>query len=250
MPTPVTHLALAEEILRKNDLSSFTRRLLNQQRGSFLLGCTAPDVQTVSQQPRDETHFYTLPRTSDRPAYETLFAAHPALARPGSFSPERVAFIAGYIAHLLLDELWLDDVFLRYFWDARAARRERVFLHNVLRTWMDRQDRERLDDSVAVALQSPRPQGWLPFVGDEHLLAWRDWLIEQLGSGRGMQTAEVFAKRMGVPQAEMEELLKSPQRMEERVFCRIPRAALESFRKIGYVHNTSLIDWYVGQSAG
>jgi hypothetical protein len=246
MPTPITHLAQAGEILRRDDLPTATRRLLIQQRGPFLLGHTAPDVQTVSRQPRDETHFYAIPRVSDRPAYETLFAAYPTLARAEALPPAQAAFIAGYIAHLLLDELWLDDIFLRYFRGGWGTRRERAFLHNVLRTWMDARDQQRLNSGVVTALQKAEPQGWLPFVSDEHLRAWRDWLIEQLGPGRSLQTAQVFAQRMGVPEAEMEAVLRSPQQMEERVFSRVPRAALQSFHDTGYERSVVLISRYIG----
>ncbi len=154
MPTPIQHLALAEGVLRGGDLLPAMHALLMQQRGPFLLGHTAPDVQTVSGQAREETHFYAIPRTTERPAHETLFAAHPALARAEALPPPQAAFVAGYIAHLLLDELWLDEVFFRYFAGQEwGTRRERSFLHNVLRTWMDRQDLQRLDGSVTAALR-------------------------------------------------------------------------------------------------
>jgi len=245
MPTPVMHLTLAEEILHGDALAPAVRRLLIQQRGPFLLGHTAPDVQTISGQRRDETHFYTIPRTTDRPAHETLFATYPVLACAEALLPAQAAFIAGYIAHLLLDELWLTDIFLRYFWQEWGTRCERLFLHNVLRTWMDREDQQRLDGSVAAVLREAKPQGWLPFVSDEHLRAWRDWLIEQLGPGRSVQTAEVFARRMGVSVVEVEAVLSSPQQMEERVFRHIPRAALQSFHDVGYVRSVALINWYI-----
>ena len=248
------HLALAEQIIREDALPPAIRCLLTQQRGPFLLGHTAPDVQTVSGQRRDETHFYSIPRTSDRPAHEALFAAHPALARAELLPPAQAAFVAGYIAHLLLDELWLDDVFLHYFWqDVGTHRtepwaevlRERIFPHNVLRTWMDRQDQQRLNGSVVTVLQGTEPQGWLPFVSDEHLRLWRDWLVGQIGPGGSVQTAEVFAQRMGVPVAEVEAVLRSPQQMEERVFRHIPRAALRSFHDTGYARSVALVDWYI-----
>jgi hypothetical protein len=256
MPTPIMHLALAEEILRGDDLPPATRRLLTQQRGPFLLGNTAPDVQTVSGQTRDATHFYSIPRTlslrgeRSNPAHEALFAAHPRLAHAELLPLARVAFVAGYIAHLLLDELWLDDIFLRYFLPDWAPWRERAFLHNVLRTWMDRQDQQRLNGSVCTALRKAEPQGWLPFVNDEHLRAWRDWLIEQFGPGQGVQTAEVFAQRMGVPVAEVEAVLRSPRQMEERVFRHVPRAALQSFHDTGYERSVALVDWYIGELPG
>jgi len=248
------HLALAEEILRGDALPPAIRRLLLRQRGHFLLGHTAPDVQTVSGQTREETHFYTIPRVSPpasegiRPAYESLFAAHPVLARAESLPPSQAAFVAGYIAHLLLDELWLDAIFQRYFLPDWAPWRERSFSHNVLRTWMDRQDQQRLNGSIATALRKAEPQGWLPFVSDRHLRAWRDWLVEQLGPGRSVRTAEVFARRMGVSAVEMEAVLMSPQQMETRVFRHIPRAALQSFRDTGYERSVALIGWYIGIS--
>jgi hypothetical protein len=250
MPTPATHLSLAEEILCGDDLSPAVRRLLIQQRGPFLLGHTAPDVKTVSGQGRHESHFYTIPRTSDRPAYELLFNAHPLLARAESLPPPQAAFIAGYIAHLLLDEIWLDDIFRRYFLQDWGPLRERLFLHNVLRVWIDRRDQRRLNGSVAMALREAEPQDWLPFVSDEHLRAWRDWLVEQLSPGQRMQTAEVFAQRMGISAAEMEAVSRSPQQMAERVFCHIPRAALRSFHDTGYERSVVLMNWYIGTPSG
>ena len=245
MPTPIMHLALAEEILRGDALPPAVRRLLTRQRGPFLLGNTAPDIQTISGQTRDETHFYTIPPTSDVPAYETLFAAHPSLAHAERLPPAQAAFVAGYIAHLLLDELWLDDVFLHYFWRDWGTRRERMFLHNVLRTWMDARDQQQLDGNVATALRGVNPRDWLPFVSDEHLRTWRDWLVEQLEPGHTVQTAQVFARRMGVPAAEVEAVLSSPQQMEQRVFHHIPRSALQSFHDTGYERSVVLIKEYL-----
>ena len=248
MPTPVMHLALAEGILRGDILPSAIRRRLLEQRGPFLLGHTAPDVQTVSGQTREETHFYAIPRTTDRPAHEVLFATHPALTHAEALPPAQAAFVAGYVAHLVLDELWLDCIYFPYFrrqeW---GSRRERSFLHNVLRTWMDRQDQQQLNGSVVMALREANPQGWLPFVSDECLQAWRDWLVEQLGPGHSVQTAEVFAQRMGIPVVEVEAALRSPQQMEERVFRRIPQSVLQSFHDIGYERSVALISQYLGK---
>ena len=242
------HLALTEEILHGEEIPSATHRLLTEQRGPFLLGNTAPDVKTVSGQKREACHFYTIPRTSDRPAHETLFEAHPSLARAEVLSPPHAAFIAGYIAHLLLDELWLDEVFRRHFLRDWAPLRERLFLHNVLRTWADRQARQRLEDVVPAALRKAKPRRWLPFVKDEHLRTWRDWLIEQLSPGHPMRTAEVFAQRMGIAASELEAVARSPQQMEERVFRHFPQSALQSFHEKGYRHSVRLVGSYMGIS--
>jgi len=246
MPTPVMHLALADELLSGEDLPADVCRLLVARRGAFLLGNTAPDVQTVSGQSRFETHFYHVPRKTDVPAHEALFARYPYLADPQRLMPSHVAFLAGYLAHVLLDELWLEQIFLRYFekrpWSTRY---ERHFVHNVLRAWLDRRDQRRLDGELVTALKEAEPEGWLPFVDDAFLRRWRDWLVDQLRPGRHIETVEVFAQRMGVPPEEMEALLSSPQEMEERVFARVPRQALDAFQKEGYARTAVFITRYV-----
>ena len=253
MPTPVTHLALAERMLREGTLPVAARRFLSQQRGPFLLGHTAPDVQTISGQSREETHFYTLPPAPDEPgeehgpAHEKLLGAHPALADPASLPPERAAFVAGYIAHILVDDLWLYDIFLPYFRQGHAPWRERSFRHNVLRTWLDRGDHARLNGTVASSLRQAAPRGWLSFIQDEALQARRDWLVDQLGPGKQLQTAEVFAERMGRSALEIETVLRSPSQMEEHVFGHIPRATVRRYRDVAYSRSTQLIGSYVGR---
>jgi hypothetical protein len=239
------HLALAEDLLRGDDLPSTVKHLLMEHRGAFLLGHTAPDVKTVSGQCREESHFYTIPRTSQDPAYQALFTAYPGLLEAHQLPPAQAVFIAGYIAHLLLDEIWLDHIFQRYFLQEWGSLRERLFLHNVLRTWTDYRDQRRLKDSIALVLEDTSPQGWLPFVADEHLRTWRDWLIEQLSANQLMQTAEVFAQRMDLPAAAIKSVVKSPQQMEERIFSRIPRSALEAVQSEGYERSAALITAYI-----
>ncbi|MGD2177357.1 MAG: zinc dependent phospholipase C family protein [Anaerolineae bacterium] len=249
MPTPFTHLTLAEEMLRRHDLSIATRRHLTQQRGPFLLGHTAPDVKTVSGQRREACHFYTVPRTSDRPACDALFDAYPSLAHGDALPKPQAAFVAGYVAHLVVDEVWLDDVFRHYFLQDWAPLRERLFLHNVLRTWLDSRDQAKLNGKVVQALREVEPHEWLPFVDDGHLRAWRDWLVEQLSSAQRMQTAEVFARRMGIPAEEVQAVAQSPNQMEERVFRYFPRSALASFRETVYRRTITLVGSYMGRLA-
>jgi len=249
MPTPATHLALAQEMLRRNDLSPAARRLLKDQQGPFLLGHTAPDVKTVSGQERETSHFYTIPRTSDRPAYQALFDAHPELACADRLSTSQATFVAGYIAHLSLDELWLDEVFRRYFLQDWGPLRDRLFLHNVLRTWLDAQDRASLEETAVQELRQAELDHWLPFIEDEHLRTWRDWLIEQLAPGQTMETAAVFAERLGVQTADIEAVVQSPGQMEKRVFGHFPRYALHFFREQGYKDSVRIVDWYLGGPA-
>src|SRR5215813_4924376 len=203
MPTPFTHLATAADILAHPGLPPEPKAALLAELPAFLLGNTAPDVQTVSGQPREATHFFTVPLNGSGPAGPRLLARYPALAQHQVLPPAQAAFLAGYLAHLLFDQLWIRDIFEPNFGERPAWGdfRERLYLHNVLRASWDADDLARLAPSVAAVLPAAEPANWLPFVDDHHLRTWRDLLADQLNSGAG-RTVEVFARRMRAdPQA-------------------------------------------------
>ncbi len=246
MPTPVNHLLMAREVMEEGDLIAPARGLLRAQYGAFLLGHTAPDVQTVSGQRREETHFYTLPPSATTPGAQVLLETYPVLARAEFLQPAHAAFIAGYMAHLLADELWWWEVFHPFFgphagWDSWE---ERLFLHNVLRTWLDEQDQTRLNGQEVIILATVEPQGWLPFTRDEDLRAWRDDLVEQLQPGHRIRTAEVFAKRMGVPAEAVEAAAHSPERMAW-IFRHVPPEHLRFYREEVKRQSAELINRYL-----
>ena len=247
MPTPVNHLVLAQEMRASHRFSPPVNHFLEEEWGPFLLGNTAPDVQTVNGHARDATHFYTIPPTGKVAAYRTLLAVHPHLAHPTHLPPAHAAFVAGYLAHLLADEAWWHTIFHPFFgagaeWGTWP---ERIFLHNVLRTYIDRQDQARLDDGVDRDLARVEPHNWLPFTADGALCRWRDRLVEQLEPGHHIRTAEVFAARMKIPAAQIEEALASPEQME-RLFERLPCENLVAYRAHVLKESVDLVDDYLG----
>lgn len=245
MPTPVNHLVMAQEIRNDERLIAPARRKIAAGWGAFLLGNAAPDVQSVSHQPRRETHFYDIPPTDETTAYETFFATYPALARAASLTSDRAAFVAGYIAHLVADEAWWRQVFNPIFGvDAEWGEwRERIFLHNVLRTHLDRVDQARLNGSIVAALARAKPHQWLPFVADRVLVAWRDLIVAQLQPGEYVRTAEVFAERMHVSPERVEEALASPDQMA-CIFRHASRADLARYRSDVLRRSIELINRY------
>lgn len=246
MPTPVNHLIMAREVLERGRLSAPARRLLQAHYGPFLLGHTAPDVQTVSGQQREETHFYTLPPSSSVSAVQVLLNTYPVLARAERLEPARAAFLSGYLAHLLADELWWREIFHPFFGPQAewGTWQERLFLHNVLRTWLDEQDQARLDGREAAALAAVTPRGWLPFVRDQDLQGWRDSLVEQLQPGHRIRTAEVFAERMGVSAEMVEAAAHSPEQMA-RIFQHVPQEHLRAYRDTVLRRSVCLVNDYL-----
>jgi hypothetical protein len=242
MPTPFMHLAMADAMLADPRLPASLRSLFQEQLPAFRLGHTAPDAQTVSGQPREATHFFTVPMQDSRPAHAIMFERHPELGHPRRLSPARAVFLTGYACHLALDQMWIRRIFQPVFGEAAAwaTFRERLYLHNILRTHLDELDLPHLANGVGASLGRAAPLGWLPFLADDSLARWRDWLAEQLRPGASSQTVEVFARRMNRDPQELLDLLASPAELDRLIFARLPREAVAAFRADGLARSLDL----------
>lgn len=243
MPTPFTHLAVAAELLERGSLPATVQNALP----AFLLGNIAPDVQVLSGQTREATHFFPVPLNGAPPAQRVLVEQHPGLAPLGALPPAQAAFLAGYLAHLVFDQLWVRLIFEPVFGPDQPwgqSFQERLYLHNVLRAHWDALDLARLGPAAARDLADAVPRGWLPFVADAHLAAWRDLVAGQLGAAGSSRTVEVFAERMGADPAALAALLASPADLERRLFCRLAPGALDDYRAAALAESAAVIGRY------
>jgi hypothetical protein len=231
MPTPFYHLSLACD-LREDP--SFPL-LLRQEWAAFCWGNIAPDAQTLTGQTRVSTHFFDVPMTDLTPAWEAMFAQYPNLADPATLTASHAAFVAGYLCHLALDQLWIFHIFDPIFGEHAdwGTFRERLFLHNVLRIHLDRLDEPKLRMNMGIVLKQAQPDHWLPFLPDRDIIGWRDFVADQLVEGALSQSIEVFAARMGLPRTDFESLLQSAIEMESRIFNRYSLDALAEYRRLG-----------------
>ena len=248
MPTPFYHLSLAEEILRCPGIPAGVLELLVANRGAFLFGSTAPDVQTVCGQDRQVTHFFDLPiLPTTPPAWKRMLALYPELARPGQLAANQAAFIAGYLCHLQVDWLWVLQIYAPVFgphitgW---KTFRHRLYLHNVLRAYLDRQILPGLPAGLAQELEQVQPKEWLPPVPDSCLVSWRDFLAIQLRPGAKIQTVEVFAARQGIHVEEYYRMLDSEELLDQEIFRNLSRRELERFRWQMIDENIALLQDY------
>ncbi len=247
MPTPFYHIQVAEDLLRHPALASHIRQVLEAQRCIFLFGNTAPDVQVVSHQSREDTHFFTLPFDPGAlPAWEVLLENYASLSDPWQMPLEQAAFIAGYLCHLQADWYWVKDIFDPVFGPASdwSTFWHRLYLHNVLRTYLDQEVSEKLLKSAGFCLEAVLPMNWLPFVEDRYLLEWRDEVFGQLLPGASAHTVEVFAERQGISPEEYYRLLNDEEAMEAQVFSHISHQALGQYRQSLIIENLHLLEIY------
>ncbi len=252
MPTPFYHLALANDVLASPTLDATAHHWLHDELGAFLFGNTAPDVQSLSGQLREATHFFEVPLPDSAPAWVQMFAQYPGLAQAGRLTHDHAAFMAGYLAHLLLDQLWVVHVLMPVFvhsegWQSRAMR---FFWHDVLRVHLDRQGLSTLSGLTGAAIAGVQPARWLPFEQDDYLYRWRDFLSGQLQPGAHIRTVEVFAGRIQIDPAQFEAALAAPAALQTHLFDRWPLSAQSAFRTHALKLSCDVVQWYLAGTLG
>jgi hypothetical protein len=247
VPTPFYHLTIAQNLLDKDAFSPDVQEILERQRGAFLFGNTAADVQVLSGQKRQATHFFKLPLHSNPVVpWQRMLEAYPELRGSHQVTETQAAFIAGYLCHLLADWRWIGNIFVPAFglqatWSIFP---QRLYLHNVLRAYLDQQIIPELTNGASEKIGKVIPDGWLPFVKDPFLFAWRDYLAEQLQPGAKVYTVEVFAERQGISPEEYRTLLGSEERMEKEIFTHLTRQELDDYRQQIDAESIALVNAY------
>ncbi|MDX1662339.1 MAG: zinc dependent phospholipase C family protein [Candidatus Promineifilaceae bacterium] len=248
MPTPFMHLQVAEQIRAHPDLPAEVAACLDAHWPAFYLGNVAADFQTISATPREVAHFYRLPPTPGVEAYEEMLRRHPELASSAHLASAHAVFIAGYLAHLLLDLRWYWEVLVPYFVEAEgwpADHRERFLAHNILLTYLDNLASGSLPADAGAILAQAQPHRWLPFAGDGDLIRWRDMLSDQLRPGATTKTILIYAGRMNMAPDALKERLDDAEWMEEQVFRRVPLEAVQDTLTKGVESSVQLVKHYL-----
>lgn len=198
MPTPFTHLAVTARLLHESSpLPGAVRAALLAERDAFLLGNIAADARISSGLNRENTHFYAYDRPMTDHPWRVMLATFPALAQPQTAAQR--AFVAGYVAHLTLDELWSLQIVRPYFGQGVwATPPQRFFLLNALLVQMDMRDYRLLERWQRPALLGAEPSAWLPFMADADLRGWRDFVGQQLPDAGASLTLAVISERVGL----------------------------------------------------
>jgi hypothetical protein len=209
------HMALARRLLTDPQLPRTAHDLLQAEWGAFLLGSIAPDARVSSGFDRVHTHFFEYGPVIDPPPVITMLARHPDLRRSAIQDESKAAFVAGYVAHLAMDEVWCTGVLYPRFLhdDSWATLRTRSMLYHMLLGLLDQRDRSELQDADYRQLSSTAPDHWLRFIGDEGLRRWRDAVASQIAPGASSLTLSILGQRIGMQASEMAAFVADEARM-------------------------------------
>jgi hypothetical protein len=170
---------------------------LDAHMGHYLLGSTSPDARSLARRRREEYHFAPLSFGSVGAGVRGLFDAHPQLlAAPNGRDPTR-AFVAGYLSHLVMDEVWIIDVFRTCFGNSN------VFHDEARGLVLDRAAQLELDRLAEPAMEAALPlvagatEGVaVGFIPAETLDEWRGWVMELVGRGFSWDRLRFMARRI------------------------------------------------------
>ncbi len=231
MPSLGSHLASARVLADR-----LADRSIDADRGSFLLGSTAPDIRVITRLDRDFYHFFDLDNFGDQDAVGRLFEQHPRLAASAELDVPTRAFVAGYLTHLVMDQDYVERVYRQHFgaatWgdDARGN-----VLDRVLQYELDRRERE--DEAawgeVRDVLASATAVADVQFIAADTLGRWvevvRDIAEQPPSWDRFPRMMSRHLANAGYSEEEIEEFCRNIPEILDETLTHVSDAAIRDF---------------------
>lgn len=178
MPPIFLHMAVARDVSEQ-----IRGTALVDEAGTYLFGASAPDIRVITRWERERTHFFSLDRLDHQDSVANFFAAHPELSSVDRLNATTIAFIAGYISHLALDETWIEKVYRPYFGQLSALGGDRMAdtLDRVLQYELDLRRRRDPDarSEIHDALEHASLALDVGFLDSETLRRWQEVATDQ-----------------------------------------------------------------------
>ncbi|MCC6802378.1 MAG: hypothetical protein IT319_05810 [Anaerolineae bacterium] len=220
MPTPFTHLLAAQRLLSDAAVPAAQRALLKAHPGAYLLGSVAADAHGLAGLRREDTHFYAFDKPMEDHAWRVMLARYPALAAVRD--PAWRAFLAGYVMHISMDEIWSLDMTGPEFADREwAPRVQRFLMLHILLIHMDERDLRLLDSRLDRSLHDVALHHWLPFLDDAVIHEWGEFIYRQVIPGGVSETLDVYGGRLQITSTDLRAILDSPERMRAELWAHV-----------------------------
>ena len=188
------HMTVARELA-----SQLGRDTATNEPGAYYLGATTPDIRVLTKWDRARTHFFDLNEYGHQSGVEGLFHEHPELASADRLSPKSAAFLCGYISHLEIDEVWINDVYRPCFGDRSPLKGDVLanLLDRVLQYELDRREREDAAavDEIRRDLLASAVDIAVGFIDQETLLRWREVSADLLSRPADWDRFGIIASR-------------------------------------------------------
>lgn len=234
MPPLYFHLSVANEAAKRIKNPEVRNNI-----SSYLLGSTLPDIHLITDGRREMTHFFSLNKTPPFDSIRSLFHAHPELAENNHLDDSSKASLAGYISHLITDEVWITDIYRPYFGsdsplnaDPMASIMDRAFQYEL--DCQERLNKKVIDEIKPLLCE--RLDIKVSFIDQANLMQWQDFicrLTERVPSWDGfISYAERFLLPLNkVSREPLENFLKDFPGMREKVHNLVPGEKISEMKE-------------------
>ena len=233
MPHLAFHMSVAREMA-----NLMGNRLIDADRGAFYLGSTGPDMRILSRADRMSSHYFDLDCLEHQSSTESFFRAHGDLGDPSKLDDTTAAFVAGYLTHLVIDEVWITDIYRPFFGpesalggEARANVMDRVLQYEM--DLQRRRDRPAMEE-IREQLLATNPSVRVDFVESEMVVRWCEVVVDMVSRppdwGRFGRTASRFLAVAGVStEGEFEEFMRTLPSLLEETKAHVGSEHMEAF---------------------
>ncbi|MSP22985.1 MAG: hypothetical protein EXR66_08250 [Dehalococcoidia bacterium] len=210
---------------------------IDELRGLYYLGATAPDIRVITRRERIHTHFFDLECLEAQDSVAKMFEAHPGLAMPENLDAMTRAFMAGFITHLVLDEMYIETMY-RDFFGARSSMVADPFANVLDRALQFELNRRELEDATAVGEILREVEGCetstaVGFIEDSYLVQWREVIVDFARHGqtwdRFPRMMNMHLRRAGLSDEEIERHSKDGPQLAQRSLDYVSEARVASF---------------------
>ena len=238
MPNLPAHIHYAAE-----SALNFDNSVINDHVSLYLLGATAPDIRVITKKDRSIYHFVTLDFEEVGDGLRNLLYDKGESIDSASLSAPSMAFMAGYVTHLMLDETWITNMFRPYFSTAGVFGDLNVglIMDRALQLELDR----RFWDSVNPYLDSISMCDIdidIEFLQKDPIYQWRDWVVTSLEREFSWDRLRFMAKRIsrGVLDHPVhglaDKFVVDPNLALQELFEQLPEGVIEAFSDQSYTN--------------
>jgi len=251
MPLLYIHLSIA-----KDTADLLEHPLLSGNMGCYLGGAISPDAHLVSNVSRRETHFFDLDDEMCESGVSKMFSDHPGLSSAGTSDTRMKCFVAGYLSHLVTDEVWIGDIYRPFFGrhsrlagDPMANVYDRLLQFEVDRR--ERSDKAKLE-AIRGELSSWEPDNHIDFIDIKALRYWREFGCASANREVTVGDFSTFAKsflkpRLKMSEAQLERFLSSVNSKIDWVVRYVTPERLEDFKRKSTALSVTVVKGYLNE---
>lgn len=249
MPPICLHLGIAKEAIER-----LHHPVVDDNKGSYYLGSTAPDIRFFVGAGREETHFLALDSEEGKSGTKSMFKTHPELVESADLNPATKSFIAGYLSHLVTDEAWIYEIYRPFFGKSSPVGGNPIanLLDRVLQFELDRSERLNTEKMsvIRIELNGSADGVDVSFIDASSLKRWSEFVFAVTSRKADWEDFHRFAEKYlvwtrQIAPEERETFFASFDERREQVLKMVPGDQLKAFRERSVVNSVKAAREYL-----